>query len=306
MQGKIIALIAALIFIQSVAAAQGCSDAGICTVGSYGDAHPQTAGKPVTKHELDLLLTYATHGKTERFFQPQINYRLIRKNNSYFEFRVPLNVAKNKSYGVTTTGIGDVIATYNNRLFPNRKPVIGYSLGLRISLTDAAKKDSKDMYSYPMSLQSGLGTTDLLIALNYAPIKYLAVGGGLQVPLWQYNANRTFFNTGITQTNGTGYRRNPDALLKLTGHYSIGKLKLEAGVLSIFHLGEDYYKTSYGNYYLNGSKGVTLNWTADAAYSPGKKWTIALTVAQPFKTRKYIPDGLARSRIISPRISYLF
>jgi hypothetical protein len=306
MRRKIFALIAVFAFIEPTVSAQGCSDGGICTIGNYGNDHPQASGKPVTKHELDLLFTMATHGKQERFFQPQINYRLFRKNNSYFEFRVPLNVATNKWYGVTTTGIGDIIATYNNKLFQSRQPVISYSLGLRISLTDATKKDERNVASYPMSLQTGLGTTDLLIAANYAPIKYLSLGGGLQVPIWQYNKNKAVFSPGIESFKGEGYRRRPDALLKLTGHYSIHKLKLNAGVLSIFHLGEDYYKTYFGNYYLDGSSGITLNWNVEAGYSFGKKWMIGLTVAQPFKTRAYIPDGLARSRIISPRISYVF
>jgi hypothetical protein len=302
---KKLLLFIAILFFQMSVSAQGCSDAGICTIGNYGDEYTKASEKPVIKHEFDLLLTFATHGKQERFFQPQINYRLVRKNKSYFELRVPFNRAMNKMYGVTTTGIGDIIATYNNRLPQNKRSSLTYSLGLRISLTNAAKKDSKAMVSYPMSLQSGLGTTDLLAVVNYMPLKYLSLGAGMQVPVWQYNKNELVFGTDALRV-AKGYRRRPDALLKLTGHYSIHKLKLNAGVLSIFHLGDDYYKTYFGNYYLDGSSGITLNWNVEAGYSFGKKWMIGLTVAQPFKTRAYIPDGLARSRIISPRISYAF
>ena len=76
--------------------------------------------------------------------------------------------------------------------------------------------------------------------------------------------NRATFTDGAGVVTGTAYRRMPDALLKLTTHYDIDKIKLSGGVLSIFHLANDYYNTSSGKYILQQSKAqqliLMLNW----------------------------------------------
>ena len=73
---------------------------------------------------------------------------------------------------------------------------------------------------------------------------------------------------GATIVNGDGFRRQPDALLKITGHYSHEKLKLNGGLLGIFHLADDHYNTVYGKYDLVNSKGTTINWNIDLSYAP--------------------------------------
>ena len=287
--------------------AQGCSDAGVCTIGNFNANHGDYARKPDHKNEVDLSYNYGTHGKYERFYQPQLNYRFIASNKRFFELRLPLGIAKNKLTDISTTGIGDITATYNSNLKFTKKHRLDYSAGLRISFSNADKSDGKNFSSYPMTLQNGLGTTDLLVAVNYDIIKYLSLGVGTQVPLWQYNKNRAvFYPTATTSVTGEGYRRKPDALLKLTGHYQLKKLKINGGVLGIFHLGDDHYNTASGKYYLDGSGGTTLNWTIDINYSIGKKWALAVAYAEPFKTRKNIPDGLARSRVFSPTLTCKF
>src|SRR5438067_13706276 len=100
--------------------AQGCSDAGFCTVGHINNHEPQLVKQSMHKHEVDITYIYGTHGKDQRFYQPQINYRLIKKSG-YFEIRLPLNIAKNISTGISTTGIGDAITTYNSRLAIGKK-----------------------------------------------------------------------------------------------------------------------------------------------------------------------------------------
>ncbi len=291
-------------------AAQGCSDAGFCTAGNFSahdiDANGTTK-KSVHKNEVDISFNYGTHGKNEVFYQPQINYRAIKNNGSFFEIRLPVNIAKDKSTGVSTSGIGDIIASYNNRFSVGKKDKIDYSVGVRVSFYDASKGNPVKIESYPMFLQSGLGTTDLIAVINYDIVKYLSIGTGVQVPLIQYNNNKIIIQPLlIGNWVGDGYRRKPDALLKLTGHYKTGKLKLNAGVLGIFHLANDYYNSSMGKYTLQNSKGTTINWTADFSYAIADKCSFSLLYAEPLQTRKNIPDGLARSRIIIPKFTFGF
>lgn len=287
--------------------AQGCSDAGVCTIGDFYAQRIADAKKKALKNEIDLSFTYGTHGKFENFYQPQLNYRHIKKNGSFFEIRLPFSISRNTALAATNSGIGDITTTYNNKFSLSKDHPIKYSLGLRISLSNADKSDGKSAYSYPMALQNGLGTTDLLAAASYDIGKYFSIGTGVQVPVFQYNKNvAVFYPAGAAPIIGEGYRRNPDALLKLTGHYQLKQLKINGGVLGIFHVANDHYNTAAGKYLLLNSQGTTLNWTIDLSYPISKQWMLGLLYAEPLKTRTNIPDGLARSRIVSPKITYSF
>ena len=304
---KKIISIALLSFCCNTVIAQGCSDAGVCTIGDFYAKRIAEGEKAIPKNEIDFSFTYGTHGKFERFYQPQINFRHIKKNGSFFEIRLPLSIARNTGANVTTSGPGDLTATYNNKFNLDKDHPLKYAVGLRISFLKANKSNGQTIYSYPMTLQNGLGTTDILAAFSYDFGKYVSVGTGIQVPVIQYNKNIALFvpATGPAVT-GDGYRRKPDALLKLTGHYQWKQLKINAGALGIFHLGDDHYNTSSGKYILDGSSSATLNWTAELIYTASKQWTIGILYAEPFKTRTVIPDGLARSRVVSPKVTYSF
>ena len=286
---------------------QGCSDAGVCTIGNFNANHDLILPKQKNKNEIDLAFNYGAHLKDERFYQFQATYRFLKSNGSLFELRLPFNTAKNTSTGITVNGIGDIVATYNNKFSVAKTDHIDYSLGLRISFSNADKADAKTMHSYPMPLQTGLGTTDLVAAASYDIFRYLSVSAGIQAPLFQYNKNNIpLYTLGTAVISGDGYRRKPDALLKFTGHYTAGKIKLNGGVLTIFHLADDYYNTVYGKYSLINSKGVTINWNIDIRYNFAKKFMIGFLYAEPLKTRTNIPDGLARSRIINTKLIYAF
>ena len=286
---------------------QGCSDAGICTLGNFNANHSLILSKQKNKNEIDLAFNYGTHSKDEKFYQIQANYRHLSNNGSFFELRLPFNTAKNTSSRVAVNGIGDIVATYNNKFSIAKTDHLDYSLGLRISFSYSDKTDIKTMHSYYMPLQTGLGTTDLVAAASYDIFRYLSIGTGIQVPLLQYNKNNIpLYTLGTAVINGDGYRRKPDALVKFTGHYTTGKLKLNVGLLGIFHLADDYYNTVYGKYSLINSKGLTINWNIDISYHFAKKYMINFLYAEPIKTRSNIPDGLARSRILNTKLTYAF
>lgn len=297
---KKLAVAGILSLLQNALLAQGCSDAGFCTIGNFNAIHNKSDKYTGYKNEADLSYIIATHSKYERFHQLQVNYRLVKKNGAFYEIRLPFNTAKNINNKVSNSGIGDGTFTYNNAI-----KKMEYSLGLRISFSSANKGDNKSMIPYPMYLQSGLGTTDLLGVVNYNILQFLSIGTGVQVPVIQYNMHEIFIDS--TQfVKGKDYRRQPDALLKLTAHYATGKLKISSGLITIFHLANDFYKTSQSKYILQNSEGTTVNFNIQIAYAFAKNITFDFLYAEPLVTRANIPDGLARSRIYAPKFIFSF
>ena len=300
-----ISIMLIVLVIGKTAVSQGCSDAGFCTIGGFNQ-HTEP-DKLKYKNEIGLSYTYSTHLKKEIFSVPQLNYRFIKKEGTFFELRLPVNTAKDKLSGNTVTGIGDATITYNSVLPINKIHRLDYSAGLRISLSASDRSDMKSMFSYPMFLQNGLGTTDLLAVVNYDIVKYFSAGTGFQAPLLQYNKNKiVLYNSGSAMVIGENFRRKPDALLKLSGHYNIRKLKLNTSLLAIFHLANDHYETGAGIFILENSKGTTINYSFDISYAFSKRTGMSFLYAEPLKTRKNIPDGLARSRIFNPKFTFTF
>ncbi|HMC98564.1 MAG TPA: hypothetical protein VKH37_00375 [Ferruginibacter sp.] len=300
---KMIGLTIVLCFLACSVHAQGCSDAGVCTIGDFY-AQKAAHSRKYPKHEVDYQIVYATHGDYERFYQLQLNYRYIRNAKSFFEIRVPFNYAKQEALDISNSGVGDIILTYNNQFNFSKQHPVKYSAGLRVSLTDASE-GRIGQSTYPMYLQHGLGTTDILAAASYDLSKYFNVSTGFQVPVLQYNKNIPLTDSVAASTLYAELVRQPDALLKLTGVYEWRKFKFMFSPVAIFHLGNDFY-ASPTKYIIRNSKGLTLNLAAELGYMFSKKWKMGAIYAAPIKTRDAIPDGLARSAVVSMKLTYAF
>jgi hypothetical protein len=307
--------VAAISMAPSFVFSQGCSDAGFCTVGNFHAASSAVSElqKRSAKNQIDFSFQYATHGANEKYDIPQINWRHYLKKGSFFETRLPYNFARLSNTGISSSGIGDITATYNSRFELTKIKRLDYSIGFRLSLSKANKAYPDGIVFasgselLPMQLQPGLGTTDLIAVINYDILKYISVGTGVQLPVFQYNDHKIFIQPlFIGNLYGVGFRRKADALLKLTGHYKTGKFNINGGLVNIFHLANDYYNTTQGKYVLQNSKGTTINWTIDLNYSFSDKLAFNLLYAEPLQTRKNIPDGLARSRIINTKFIFSF
>src|ERR1700709_1825240 len=161
---KSITLAALLPFFGYQLYAQTGGDPGVGTIGNFDSPRHDSASH--YKNEADILYTYGTSAGGLRYSTPQINYRAFGKKGSFFEFRVPVNSSKNTSTDQSNTGLGDIMATYNNS-FRINKTRLKYSFGLRVSVSDANKGEGITSNSYPMDLQYSLGSTDFLIAASY-------------------------------------------------------------------------------------------------------------------------------------------
>ncbi len=305
---RLTVLSVSVLFFSMQLQAQGSSDPGVGTIGNFNA--PRHDSSFTKKNEVDLMFTYGTYKTNEKYYIPQINYRLFNKKGSFLELRLPVNSAKDASLGKTVTGMGDVTATYNSRLkIKNVK--IGYSFGVRVSTSNANEDNGITSASYPMNLQPSLGSTDFLIAANYDFCKFLSVAAGAQIPIIQNNKNEfPLYLDGVYNTDLQGFRRQPDAMLKLTGHYAIGKFKANLGVTSIFHLANDYYDHSVisaNNYKLSGSSGTTVNGVLELNYMVSKTFGVGFTYAENIASRSNnTTDGLERTRIFSPKVTFGF
>ena len=165
-----------------------------------------------------------------------------------------------------------------------------------------------------MQYQSSLGTIDVIAGITLTNNKWL-FATAIQQPLTGTNRNTflpIYWGTAAaakySPTND--FNRKADVLLRVG--YDIAttkKWKLNAGLLSIYHLRKDTYidgNVSNKPIDLHGSDGLTLNGTFSVWYKPNSKFSLGFTGGVPFVVRDSRPDGLTRSFVVSPELIFHF
>ncbi len=288
--------------------AQGCSDAGFCTVGNMNQHSPDSYTK--YKQKLTLILSNGIGDESVYVFTPGLQYDNKLNKNWAIQAKITGNYS-NGNLG-KATGLGDLFlsTTYTFNKLNNWETSLLLGTKLPLSNSDI-RNGTKPL---PMQFQSSLGTLDLLAGISVSNNKW-SFASAYQQPLSGTNRNTflpIYWNTPeankYAPTNS--FKRKGDVLLR-AGYNLITKNKfdLTIGLLSIYHLGNDTYingNISNKPIELVGSHGVTLNGTASMHYILNTKFSIGLSAGTPFVVREIRPDGLTRKFVLSPEIIFKF
>jgi hypothetical protein len=290
-----------------VAKAQGCSDAGFCSVGNL--SHPSSANKQLSKHYLKITLPAGVGDDDVFVFTPGLEYGYTLKRWQ-FSGKVTGNHAS-ENLG-NATGPGDVFLSATYQLPATRKWQTSFTLGAKLPLNQANLK--ADGLSLPLQYQSSLGTVDLIAGIAVSRDKWRAAAG-LQQPLTGINRNNflpQYWGNGKANayppTND--FNRKGDVLLRVS--YRVlqsKKLSFDGGLLGIYHLRDDTYidaNVSNKPISIKGSQGLTLNATGFIELTLNQHWSLGLMGGVPLVVRDVRPDGLTRSFVIAPQLSYQF
>jgi len=288
--------------------AQGCSDAGFCTLGSLKRSVADTA---FTKRQsIAMVLSNGIGDENVYVFTPAIQYDLRFNQHWALQAKVTANHASG-NLG-SAFGFGD--AFLSGIFSPKSKGqwVISFLLGGKFPLNlGDIKEGNKPL---PMQYQSSLGTIDVIAGITVANKQWL-FAAAVQQPLTGINRN-TFLPIYWGTTAAAKYAPSNDFNRKadflVSANYELfhtKKWKVNTGLLSIYHVATDtYIDGNIGNQpiHLIGSDGLTLNGTFAAWYKPATKWSFGITGGVPFVVRTIRPDGLTRSFVLSQEIIFHF
>jgi len=286
--------------------AQGCSDAGFCTIGNLAPS-PSIETK---KQKLTLLLPFGLGDEKVFVFAPGIQYENQFNNRWSIQAKLTANTA-NGNLG-NATGLGDVYlsGTYS---WPTKKGWrVSATLGTKLPLNQSDLQ--KGNRSLPMQYQSSLGTIDLITGLAITNDQW-QFAAGLQQPLSGINRNHflpIYWNNAdaARYPPSNDFNRKGDVLLRASYTYDTHKkFRFNAGLLGIYHLQEDtYIDAAYSKsaIMIKGSKGLTLNATVAAWYRLGSRFQLGLVAGTPLAARDIRPDGLTRKFVVAPEISWNF
>ncbi|HMS65913.1 MAG TPA: hypothetical protein PKD83_11755 [Ignavibacteria bacterium] len=281
---------------------QGCSDAGFCTVHGLKPDEADTIKYQNNQINIGTSFGFGDYSISVTNFYASY-YRQITEK---LGFDLKSTAVIQNGNGINSTGFSDIFFTADYNL--NDKT--NFILGTKIPLSNADK--SQNSLPLPMDYQSSLGTLDIIVGASTI-IENVELSIALQQPLTQ-NDNKFFANeypsTSILSTfqSTNDFIRKGDILLRASYPFSLGrKISASAGILPIFHLGNDEYTdTSDVKVEIEGSSGLTLNITLYVDYFLNQNSILQLNAGAPVITRDSKPEGLGRSFVAALNYIFLF
>lgn len=298
---KKIVFILSFVSIPFLSFSQGCSDAGICSVG-----HAFDSSEKVYKNSIEVASIFAAGEFDVTYFSPYISYTRRINDKLSLSSKVTFSSASG-SFG-TRANFGDAYLVGNYLLKEKNNKQWSVLLGWKFPFTTSNLKIND--YSLPLDYQASLGTFDLFLGtnLNYKKFDFNVA---FQIPVFNNNKNSYFSEyAGTNEFPSTNlFERKSDALFRTT--YTIKttnqKFTFKPNVLFIYHLGEDSYENIFGKREtIEGSDGLTINGNLVTSYTINKQNSIELSVASPFVIRDVRPDGLTRSFVLGLQYKILF
>lgn len=281
--------------------AQGCSDAGICSIGNS----LQSTEKEF-KNNIEISAIFGAGEADVTYFSPYISYD--RKVNERFSWSSKITFSSASGSFGTRAAFGDAYLIGKYTLKEKSNAQWSVLLGSKIPFTSSNLKING--FSLPLDYQSSLGTFDLFVGTNFKYRKW-DFNAALQIPVFNNNKNSYFAEYSSTDDFLTTnlFERKSDALFRAT--YSLNtknqKFTFKPNVLFIYHLAEDSFENIYGKResYV-GSKGLTVNGNLISTYNYSKQKSIEVLLAAPFAVRDIRPDGLTRSFVLAIQYKFLF
>lgn len=302
-------LIIIFVLISQISKAQGCSDAGFCTIDGLKPEHSTfpislSDENKIPKNQLKIGVLTGKADHSISVFGNYIEYsHLLSKK---LAVNIKLSSLSQTGNNISNFGLSDVFLSGYYQITSKMKIISG----VKIPLSNADQKE--DNLSLPMDYQSSLGTTDLILAIGYQ-LNNWQLSMGLQQPILQ-NSNQ--FSSESYPTNSplntfqstNNFKRSADVLLRVSYFIPINEsFQITPSILPIYHLSNDRYTNSSGKEIeIEGSKGLTLNINTYLNYNINTTNALQFSFGFPIKVRKVRPDGLTRSFVANLEYKFSF
>lgn len=299
---SLFAIIITLLTYQYNSLAQGCSDAGLCSINLNDE---DTTSK--VNYYIDLFNAVGVGDESVFINSTGVEFG-IKYSDFGFLAKLPYTIT-NGNLG-QTNGFGDLTLLISSIIYSKDDLVLSLAGGVKIA-TNEADLRNQDNLPMPMAFQTSNGTNDI-IALFSANYSNWVLSTGVQIPL---DRNKNSFINKSTLVDpipgvfdyyylnwskyesSRNFKRGSDAMLKIEKYFEVNEgLKLMVGVLPVHRLSESVYEDFGGeDITIKNTNGLTLNIISSANYEIAENLSLGLNLGFPIVTRKVRADGLTRA-----------
>lgn len=293
--------------------AQGCSDAGVCTMGAphlyTGDSLNKTEEKTSSiNYKITQSVGLGEQNTLHLLSVAELNWKV--NSAIYLQLKVPYLV--NLGNLANTNRVGDLSVSSTIYKKINDRSSINTIVGFKIPVNNSnIKTDAKPL---PMPYQTSLGTFDGILGFVYQ-YKQWNFTTAYQKVLISTNENSFLASSAewINNADAAKYfgsyklMRADDAILKAERNISINnKWIATPSILAIYRVKNDRVQNPINNVEndLPNSNGLTLNVIGNSSHQLKNNKYIDFTIAFPLMVRKVRADGLTRSLIASASLRF--
>jgi hypothetical protein len=305
----LLAIILTILFSATELHAQGCSDAGVCTIHSIKNNAEGHESKQGRKNDLSIGFGYGKGERSTNNYTGYLEYTRSLSNRTSLTGKISYNAITGEL--AKTNGPGDLFLSVNHAFDLKKKWQKSFVVGLKLPFDGA--DISKNGIELPMSYQTSLGTVDLVLALNYTRKQWGATLA-LQQPLKAQNENKflpgDYPSVPLTlkywPTNE--FERKGDIVGRVSYSIKVGeRFSIRPSLLGIYHLANDTYKDSNKQTRpIYNSLGLTLNGNVFFDYRLKSGNGFELSFGTPFIVRDQRPDGLTRKFVATLEYQFSF
>ncbi len=294
----LILLPAIVILNENIATAQGCSDAGVCSMGNIESNH--TYIKDSTKNTYSIRIGQGIGLGEQSVINALTNIDLSANfNKLYLQVKIPY--AYNSGKLGQVNGFSDISLSASYTLRNTQKQTYGVVVGFKIPTNQADIKLGNGIA--PMPYQTSLGTYDLILGTNLKLDKYVFALAYQHV--LKHNNRNQFIASDFTNADNYFssflFKRSNDVVLRVERRIDFKNYwSINPSTLFIYRLRNDQEADVGGNYSeIKNSNGLTFNAVVNINKKFNDENAIDLSFAFPLVVRDVRPDGLTRSAIIS-------
>ncbi len=300
-----------LFFYSQFLSAQGCSDAGFCTMGAM-KPNQRLSKNNLRLRSVELTEYYGNQRNLQvNFLSHILDLNVGLKKKTVFQAKFTYN----QVYGIlaNTNGLGDISLSATHVLFQNERLQISATAGGKIPTYSADK--SKEGRPLPMYYQTSLGTYDVVGGVSIVS-KYLLLATGIQHP---FNAVENRFTWGAWASSFSSLDANhypvsnrlirgTDVMFRAEGNISYYRFNFSLGFLLINRLNKDLIVSPQTGKRVaaQGSDGNANTLLGGVLYHLNAKSGLKLVWGHRLVKRTINPDGLSRDNVVTLTYQFRF
>jgi hypothetical protein len=311
--------------------AQGCSDAGFCTMGAMRPNQAYNKSSVLSLRSIELTqYTGVADFQSElknHFYDYFLSYILDANfgigNRFSFQIKLPYNFV----FGTlaNTQGIGDISIATTYSIIRARKWFVNGTLGGKLptgsanpSTTRTARDGTPTTLPLPMYYSPTLGTFDFVAGISVSNKNWL-FATGMQWALQSYGNSNEFLwgkwknispkDTIFTDVypRANKLQRGFDVMARAERNFRFTNWNVYIGLLGIYRLTPDTFENPAGRRIkAEGSTGLAATGLIGGGYRFNVHSSLKILVGRQLVKRKFNPDGLSRLAVATIGYEYRF
>lgn len=310
MKQLLLGLLISLTWFESTA--QGCSDAGFCTMGALKPDQPFNKKMQLKLRSMEVSFYRGTTTTTPVIYVATADLNFGLTQRSSFQIKLPYLAVRKGNLG-ETEGITDLSFCYTRSIKTSEQFDVNWSVGAKIPTNTASKESDKfPGEPLPMYYQTSLGTYDFITGLSLINRQWL-LATGIQIPVIHINNNAFDWSDFPdypdpsyieTYSQSNQLKRGIDVMLRVERNFRFARFNFSAGLLPIYRITNDRITLNDIERKPNGARGLALSGIVTGGYNFNVQSGIKVLMGRKIVQRDVNPDGLTRVNVTT--ISYYY